>query len=1446
MSLHDKTQVAPNAKIEPTIYAWSDPANPSYAGWLKIGYTERQTAEQRVKQSVGQTLVKPKMEWTYPARFLRGGHFKDHDFHRYLLRKHKIMRQKGTEWFDFNPEGAPKSEELIREFLLGNSQTALATFYDYKLREEQAEAVGQTVGFFQLQPKSEYLWNAKPRFGKTLTTYALIEQLSPDKDLKVLIVTNRPAIANSWYQDYEQFIKAKSDYLFVSETSSLAHTEALTPQEYGEEMMKRKNAGRKTGRIEFLSLQDLKGSRYFGGTFNKLKHIADIQWDILVIDEAHEGVDTFKTDIAFDNIKRNHTLHLSGTPFKALANNKFSQDQIYNWSYEDEQTAKANWDKESANPYENLPSLSLFTYQLSSMIVEKVNQGADLGETNGLDYTFDLNEFFDTDDKGNFKYESDIKKFLDRLTTNEKFPFSTPGLRSELRHTFWLLNRVASAQALEKMLKTHPVFENYHIVMAVGKQDDNEKAYDKVKNAIITHEKTITLSVGQLTTGVTIPEWTAVMMLSNLKSPSLYMQAAFRAQNPWTYETQNGAIYQKETAYIFDFAPERTLQIFDEFANNLNSRKNNTTNDREENIKQLLNFFPVIAEDEDGKMMELDATQVLTIPNTLKAHEVVRRGFMSNLLFDNISGIFAYPKQLMDILEKLPEEKEGKAVPATKPLEVPQDIQVDEAGNAEPEKEWVINTTEAVFGAKVYAPKAEDIKKIQESLAKELPKKQVEKIAETFAKNATNTVFTPQVIKDLSGTVGNAITAHQQKNIIRQAETTIKEVAKKEAMILEIEKSHIEENFNQKIAEALVPEAKAELLDQMQEEIAEATTAFAQKLTEKVTETIEAQKEEIVHAQVQKKEQKKANTAMEDVRSRLRGFARTIPSFIMAYGDRDLTLANFDHYVNATAFEELTGISITQFKQLRDGMVINDDKGNAVEVKGLFDAPTFDTAIEEFLNKKEALANYFDPKLTEDIFDYIPPQKTNQIFTPKRIVKMMLDLMEKEDPQIFANPNVKFVDLYTKSGLYLAELVKRLFVGIEGAIPDKNARLRHILNHQVFGLAPTEIIAKIAQNYVYGFAGERQQGKNIRQLDLVPLVKAGNEVAKQKVEEWFGMKFDVVIGNPPYQEENVGKNNQSNPLYHLFYDLAEVISKKYCLITPARFLSNQGATPKVWNKKMLSDERIKIAYFNSRSTEIFPNIDIKGGIVVLYRDANQFFEPIDTFIPYEHLRRVYHKVRQNTDRYLSSLVFSPDSYRFSEKMFEENPNLIGRTDDSHAKAIASSVFERYPEVFTESLPDDNEFVQIYGRINGVRAFRFIKRKYIASHKNLDKWKVFVPGANGSGAFGEVISLPIIGNPQIGHNQTFVSLGEFDRKCEAEALLRYIKTKFSRAMLGIMKTTHNNQSKGTWSKVPLQDFTPQSDIDWSKSIPEIDQQLYRKYGLDESEIVFIEEKVKAME
>ena len=560
--------------VTPMIYAYTTPEIARHNGWTKIGYTE-QDVETRIKQQTHTADVKWNLEWKGNALFDDGSgeRFTDKDFHAYL-RKSGIEQESGknNEWFHVTGQ---ESKIKFYDFRANHGiLQSLSTVVPYQLRSEQEDVVDKTIAYKNDHENGEFLWNAKPRFGKTLSVYDFCKKSGAKT---VLIVTNRPAIANSWYEDYMKFLGTESGYLFVSEVDALKGRPCvLSRSEYTNSLIAHGDAENYGNCIEFVSLQDMKGSKYFSTNgIDKLREVAEMNWDVLVIDEAHEGVDTYKTDVAFDRINRKFTLHLSGTPFKALANNKFDDNAIYNWTYADEQTAKRDWDvsSEEENPYAALPKLNLFTYQMSEIVKDELQQGVEInGETE--EYAFDLNEFFSTNNE-KFKYDSSVDKFLDAMTLQEKFPFSTPELRDELKHTFWLLGRVDSAKALAKKLHDHPVFKDYEIILAAGdgKMDDDEetkKSYDKVVDAISKYDKTITLSVGQLTTGITIPEWTAVLMLSNVKSPALYMQAAFRAQNPCLFK--NGSSYaRKENAYVFDFDPARTLTIFEEFANDLSA-----------------------------------------------------------------------------------------------------------------------------------------------------------------------------------------------------------------------------------------------------------------------------------------------------------------------------------------------------------------------------------------------------------------------------------------------------------------------------------------------------------------------------------------------------------------------------------------------------------------------------------------------------------------------------------------------------------------------------------------------------------------------------------------------------------------------------------------------------------------------------------------------------------
>ena len=344
------------------------------------------------------------------------------------------------------------------------------------------------------------------------------------------------------------------------------------------------------------------------------------------------------------------------------------------------------------------------------------------------------------------------------------------------------------------------------------------------------------------------------------------------------------------------------------------------------------------------------------------------------------------------------------------------------------------------------------------------------------------------------------------------------------------------------------------------------------------------------------------------------------------------------------------------------------------------------------------------------------------------------------------------------------------------------------------------------------------------------------------------MKFDVVIGNPPYQEEAQGTSTKDMPIYHKFIDSAIEVGEKACLITPARFLFNAGGTPKKWNREILKNPHIKVPYYEQNSAKVFPNTDIKGGIAITIFDKHKDYGAIETFTSFEELNSIMKKVNVVSELSLAEIVTNRGAYRYSDLIYKDYPDSMKRVSD---RRLASNAFIKLRELFYNHIPNDgNEYIRILGRFDNERVYKWFRKDYINNPINLEKYKIIIPKANGSGAIGEVLSTPLIGEPLIGepligYTETFIAIGAFITEFEAKACLKYIKGKFSRAMLGILKITQDN-TKETWRKVPIQDFTPNSDIDWSQPIEDIDQQLYKKYNLSQDEIDFIESKVRAMD
>lgn len=1403
----DKRQIKTTKLIYPQIYAYTLPERVQNMGWQKIGYTEQMDVRKRIEQQVHTAGVNERYEllWSAPAFYLpheRHEDFKDYELHRYLVRNN-IERstddQLGREWFYF--DGTPeRSKQLFDQFIKRATPTAPSDKIPYTLRREQAQAVEQTlryiqdnrtVDFTEPNPRAQYLWNAKPRFGKTLTTYDLIKRLGARN---VLIVTNRPAIADSWYDDYRRFVEG---YYFISETD-LIRDEAMTRAEYLEIMDQDKK------QITFLSLQDLKGARVFGGKYDKLEWISDLGWDLLVIDEAHEGVDTRKTDKAFERIKRRFTLHLSGTPFKALADNKFAGDQIFNWSYLDEQKAKEAElavDNE-AGAHTDMPDLRLFNYKISEATVDTINEGV---EINGkrVAPASDLNEFFRVGGNGKFVYEAEVRHFLDLLTTNEKYPFSTPTLRDELRHTFWLVgNRVNSAKAMEKLLRRHPVFCQYKIVLAAGdgkslSDDDevteemqdtirNERSIEKVRQAIAKHDKTITLSVGQLTTGVTIKEWSAVLMLSDIKQETLYTQAIFRAQNPYQYVDAQGELHRKQSAYVFDFSLARVLEVYDKFANSLNevgATGKITEVCRRENVGQLLNFFPVISEDDEGRMVELSAGDVLTLPKARMAVDVVKHRFITNLLFKDIGVVYNIPAEVMRLANKLSNTTDTGKV-ANKNRE---DVQPDPDRGERIRRRINLNRR-AIFGEKIYG---EQLEQILDDARQSTP--------DDFGRTFTDKVMDGAVEPLISKWIDTYSPSKTDQTEIRQSYTSkIKQVAQEYSS-------------------------------------SDQAPADAKRLVEATADIIETDlPRDMVDEREEAEYEREEKSDLDIIRSKLRTFTRAIPSFVMASSHpSELNIDNIETVVNDDDFSSFftdkevlaRGEKFTKddFRVLRDG---GDYEENSVtkHFDGFFDKYVFNASIQEFAKKRRDLADYLRVDRREDIFSYIPPQRSNQIFTPRRVVNRMLDILEQYNPGVFSDPTLTFCDLYVKSGLYLAETAKRLFKGLVDAIPDESARIRHIFERQLYGFAPTRIIADIARNYVYG--SYPVSSDNLVQRDLTDDFKKG---------ENLDMKFDVVIGNPPYQ----GDNHQQ--LYPDFYLQARKCANQACLIFPTGWQEPKTANGlgKLNKEDVKHDKQIVVI---DNRQNVFPDV---GGAewtnIVLWK-------------------RFYNNGLDGKQRILTDGENPQDIRLLINKSDKEKPEEIMEMarivrDFSGFKSIQTitSVRKPYglstdvirdpqkyglPEIFDKKMNDDD--MVLYG---DRRKKYYIAKDYPLPRTSVafDKYKVLYTYAWGGmdGKYlGGSYSNIIIAEPFEICTETYQEQGVYSTKDEARKHAKYILTRFARALLYMNK--HSRHSTTAWGAVPVQSFT---EPWWNQSIADIDKRLMEKYNIPSDIQKFVFENIQ---
>jgi len=616
----------PRPDANPTIYAFEFTDLVSHKGLLKIGYTTR-TSQGRIAEQLSTSRIAYRIVFEESAMRNDGTAFTDIDVHRFL-RKKGIKNQAG-EWFKCTIDDVKAAIIEIKSGVKNEDNRTL----NFKMRPEQVEAVNKTIAYFKNfqkeNPKNtpHFLWNAKMRFGKTFASYQLAKKMSWTK---VLVLTFKPAVQSAWEEDLQKHIDFEG-WQFISRNG--LHFE---------------DANKKKPFICFGSFQDYLGKNDVGGIKARNQWVHATNWDCVIFDEYHygawrenakelfeaegkkelefgegEGIDYF--DESNMPITTNAYLYLSGTPFRAIAAGEFIEEQIFNWTYSDEQKAKESW-KGEPNPYASLPRMVMLTYQLPDSIREIAMKG----EFN----EFDLNIFFCADGeskKAKFKYENEVQKWLDLIrgsfseTTIDNLklgakkpplPFSHAPLLNVLSHTFWFLPSVASCNAMKNLLeqRQNKFYHDYEIIVAAGMSagigvEALPPVFKAMDNPLET--KTITLSCGKLTTGVSVKPWTGIFMLRNSSSPETYFQAAFRVQTPWTIKNPDSKFPNREEiikleCYVFDFAPDRALKQIADYSCRLNVNESNP----ETKVEEFIHFLPVLAYD-GSSMKQVDAAGIL-------------------------------------------------------------------------------------------------------------------------------------------------------------------------------------------------------------------------------------------------------------------------------------------------------------------------------------------------------------------------------------------------------------------------------------------------------------------------------------------------------------------------------------------------------------------------------------------------------------------------------------------------------------------------------------------------------------------------------------------------------------------------------------------------------------------------------------------------------------------
>lgn len=1237
--------------------------------------------------------------------------FNDGEVHK-VLRRSGIKRKyfntdtKANEWFETDLEtvkNAIKAAKENRTSLLpgeiSNDRNPI------EFRPEQRLAIDKTKKRFA--KSNHYLWNAKMRFGKTLSALQLVKEVEFNQ---TLILTHRPVVDDGWFEDYHKIFYNRYDFEYGSKSNGEVF-ESLK--------VLHNSCGKKY--IYFASMQDLRGSELVGGNFDKNNEIFATPWDLVIIDEAHEGTKTELGEVVITELTKPHTkiLKLSGTPFNLL--DDYDEEDIYTWDYVMEQRAKQEWNEThwgDPNPYDCLPKLNIYTYDLS----------LELKKYQDEEHAFNFKEFFRTGQNGLFIHSDDIDRFLNLLATNSatsQYPYSTLEWRRNFRHSLWTIPGVKEAKALKDKLEQHPVFGTFQIVNVAGDgitDDDYESdnALEMVKEAIGPESDetwTITLSCGRLTTGVSVPQWTAVFMLSGSfsTSASSYMQTIFRVQTPATI---HGRI--KQDCFVFDFAPDRTLKVLAETAK-ISARAGKSSESDEQRIKEFLNFCPVISF-HGSQMSPVNVPHMMQQLKRVYVERVVRNGFEDGYLYnDNLFQL-----------------SEG---------ELQEFIGLKD----------IIGQTKAM-------PKTNDV-------------------------DVNNQGFTNEEYEQIKG---------------------------------------IEKKKKQ-----------------------------GKELTEEEKKLFEERKEK----------KKNRDTAV----SILRGISIRMPMIL--YGakinneDEEITLDNFTSLIDPQSWEEFMPRGVTKqhfnsFKKYYDKDIFAAAGKRIRELARAADKMDVEDRIE---------------RITSIFTTFRNPDKET-VLTPWRVVNMHLgDTLggyvffneEVSDricsPRFVDKGNVttdvftsdsKILDINSKSGLYplyaaysiyrkRLETDNPLFVISEDAVEQHRAEhLRiwdEVLRDNLFIVCKTPMAKSITWRTLAGFRNARVNAKYFEDLINQIINKKDNFISKVtdgqsywKTNNDRKMKFNAIVGNPPYQLLDGGSKASASPIYNKFVDIAKAIKPSYVsMIMPAKWYTD-GKGLGTFRDDMLQDKRIKVLVDYTESRDCFSNVDIAGGVCYFLWDQVYNGDCLFT--------SVHQGNKKTAQRDLSA---NDDFIRHVEAV-----DIIDKIKSYTTIAYFDSrVSVQKPfGLRTYVVPmEHGDLILKYNQGKGPYESSLIK----VGIDMINKWKVIISyltvehaGQTDKEGRKKILSSLDILAPKEICTETYLVVDSLDLEEDAKHLYSYMKTQFVRFLIAQLAATQH-LSKEKFAYVPLQDFTNDSDIDWTKPVADIDKQLYAKYELTNEEISFIESMIKPM-